>query len=481
MNNYPLKKLAVYASVFTCVFMPFNSSSLQAQQANAGANFVEVAKTSIPAVVSIRVKVPTQSGATYFFNGREYQPEEPFDFFGDDFFNQFFGRSRKERAPQQQLQTGQASGFIISDDGYIITNAHVVKDAKEINVVLDDEREFSAEVVGVDPNTDIAVIKIQADKLPYLPLGNSDNLEVGQWVMAIGNPLGLQASVTTGVVSAKGRNNLDIARIEDFIQTDAAINRGNSGGPLLSLDGNVIGMNTAIVTNMGSGGYMGIGFAIPSNIIKHVSQELIKTGNVTRGFMGVVLQQVDSDLAQAFGLNRAEGALISEITKESPAEIAGLRQGDIVLEYNRKRVNNIGALRNAVMLMQPGSRMDLTILRNGQKMNVTMTVGTYPADGKKTPFKDNRIGVEVESLSPDIAKNYGYGNMRGVVISKVESGSAAAMAGLKKGTLIVAVNHKEIDSITDFDKLLNDSDPKKPILLLVKQGDYMQFVSIKIK
>lgn len=472
------KKWSVVAAFMAFVCFPIQETTADQPTGRAALNFTTVAKEATPAVVSVKVRSQVQSSQGSW-NG---QQQDPFDFFNDDFFNQFFGRRHRGFNRQQQqprFQNGQGSGFIVSQDGYIITNGHVVKDAEEITVVLNDEREFDAELIGIDTNTDIAVIKIHSTKLPYLSFGNSDDLEVGQWVVAIGNPLGLQASVTAGVVSAKGRNGLDLARIEDFIQTDAAINRGNSGGPLLNLNGEVIGMNTAIVTNMGSGGYMGIGFAIPSHMIQHIMEQLINDGSVTRGFIGVTLQQIDNNLAQAFEMDKVEGALIADVTEDSPADKAGLKQGDVILKFNNKRIANIGMLRNAVSLMKPGSKMQLTVLREGRQLSIPLTIGTFPEDDPIVSMKHGRIGIEVAPLTAEVAKNMGYVGLEGVVINKIDPNSPAALAGIKKGTLIVALNHKKIKNVEEYQKQLSQADIDKPLLLLIKQGQYMHFVSIK--
>ena len=475
-----MKRWTMLATVFAFVCIPMKGFTADTIQGAGTVSVTGVAKNASPAVVSISVKSVIQDNSQFFYNGRSYQFEEPFGFFNDPFLQEFFGAPRKERAPRQQPQTGQASGFIVSEDGYILTNAHVVNNADIITVSLNDGREFEATVIGADPNTDVAVVKINATSLPYLKLGNSDDLDVGQWVVAIGNPLGLQTSVTAGVVSAKGRNNLSLARVEDFIQTDAAINRGNSGGPLLNLNSEVIGMNTAIVTNMGSGGYMGIGFAIPSNLIQHVMEELIETGSVTRGFMGVTLQQINHDLAQAFGMDKIEGALVADVSRESPAAKAGIKQGDVILRYNNKTVDNIAALRNGISMMKPGSQIDLTILRNGRINNITLSLGTYPGDQKPASIKrENDLGVDVETLSPEAAKKMGYADLSGVVITNVKAGSPAAWAGLRKGALILAVNHKEITTSDEFYHQLSLIDKNSPVLLLIRQGDLINFVSIK--
>lgn len=472
------KILIFLVLTFTCVptfSMITASESKVATQVSK--DFIQVAKKAIPAVVSIQVRAKEIDQSEPNLN----QMQDPFsDFFQDDFFQHFF-KPRFERRYQQtpSPQVGQASGFIVSADGYILTNNHVVKDAGQINVVLNDGKEFSAKVIGQDPNTDVAVIKIDAQDLPHLNLGNSDQIEVGQWVVAIGNPLGLQASLTVGVVSAKGRNNLDIARIEDFIQTDAAINRGNSGGPLLDLNGEVVGINTAIVSNMGSGGYMGIGFAIPSNMANHVMQELIDNGSVTRGFLGVVLQSIDQDLANAFELNKVEGALIAEVQKDSPASHAGVEQGDIVIQYNDHPVTNIASLRNAVALMKPGTKITLIVLRDGKTLTLPITIGNFPKGGLRNEESYNKLGFEVENLSTDIARNLGYVDETGVVVSKVKPGSAAAWAGIKKGALILSVNKINISSIEEFEEALEKTSEGKPVLMLIKQGDTIRYVSMK--
>lgn len=436
-------------------------------------DFTTVADKAIPAVVSIQVKTKSLQN----------EGSKDLDFFNDDFFQRFFGTPLLPQTPEMEL--GQASGFIVSSDGYIITNSHVVKNATEIEVTLNDERRLPATVIGQDSSTDVAVLKIDAKDLPYLKLGNSDDIKIGQWAIAIGTPLGLEASLTVGVISAKGRNNLDIARIEDFIQTDAAINRGNSGGPLLNLKSEVVGMNTAIVSNNGGGGYMGIGFAIPSNIIKNDLEQILAKGTVSRGFIGVVLQQVDSDLAQALGLEKAEGALVADISKDSPAEKAGIKQGDVILKYNGLLFSSIGALRNAIALMSPGTKVKLLIMHKDKSTSeVVVEVGNFPQQNEaqaKTTQKENKLGIEVQELTPELARSLGYGDQKGVVITKVQPNSAAAWSGLKKGTLIVSVNQQAVTGLDQFYKLLDANDVNKPLLLLVKQGEITRFISIRVK
>ena len=433
-------------------------------------DFRSVAKKAIPAVVFIKVK-------SFGKTTDEEALADPFNFFNDDLFQFFSLPKETSRKPQ----VGQASGFIVSSDGLILTNSHVVKDANEITVALNDGREFSGKVVGQDPNTDVALVRIDAKDLPYLTLGDSNQLEVGQWVVAIGNPLGLQASLTVGVVSAKGRNNLDIVRIEDFIQTDAAINRGNSGGPLLNLDGEVIGINTAIVSNMGLGGYMGIGFAIPSAMAKSDMEQILEKGSVSRGYIGVVLQQMDKDLAQALGLSKIEGALIADISPNSPAQKAGLKQGDIILKYNNIPVSNIASLRNAISLMKPGIPVNLSILHPDKTQSeMAVTVDPFPTtEGLIAGKQENKLGFEIQALTPEVARTLNHPENEGVVISKVQPNSVAAWAGLKKGAIIISVNQQKIHSPEEFYKIFNQTDTNKPVLFLIKQGSNMRFISLK--
>lgn len=469
-----IKPLAAFVIHLSAIPNPVfgTSTALELQK-----DFTNVAKQAIPGVVSIQVKTNKKNGFS-FRQGDTYQFNAPYEFFGDDFMNRFFGGQQQNQKPV----IGQGSGFLISEDGMIITNNHVIQDTSEINVILNDGREFPGKVIGKDPNTDVALIKIDAKGLPFLSLGDSGSLEVGQWVIAIGNPFGLQASLTVGVVSAKGRSNLDIARIEDFIQTDAAINQGNSGGPLIDLDGKVIGINTAIASN--SGGYMGIGFAIPSNIAKGIVEQLRTTGTVSRGFLGVTLQKVDVEIAHAFDLPRPEGALIADVLKGSPAEKYGLKQGDIILKYNNLNVENIGSFRNAIALMQPGTKLSLAVLRDKKTIDLPIEIGQFKDKDSETVVSlagsvNNVLGLEVMNVTAEIAQSLGLQEPSGVVITKVEPNGAGALGGLKKGGLIVSVNKSPVNSVDDFNRLIGSIEIGKPILLLVKQGDGMRFVSIR--
>jgi serine protease Do len=435
--------------------------------------FTKVAKQASPAVVFIKVEInPADNDSFGYPDG-----QGPYSPFNDEFLQRFFGFQGRPAIPQPQI--GHGSGLLVSADGYIMTNAHVVKGADKIEVTLNDGEVKTATLVGADPYTDLAIIKMDNIKdSPYLKLGDSDALEVAEWVIAIGSPFHLQASVTVGVVSAKGRQGLNISDLEDFIQTDAAINPGNSGGPLLDLNGNVVGINTAIVSR--SGGYMGIGFAIPSNMAKNVMDQIIKKGFVTRGFLGVSLQPVDKEIAAGFNLSKAEGVLISGIENGSPADQAGLQQGDIILEYNNKPIKSLQSFRYDISLMNPESKVNLKVNRKGKIMNFTVTLGSA-AKGGSPAVISQKLGIEVENLNAEMGRQLGYtSGEEGVVITKVKPGSPAAMAGIRPGFLIQAINHKKIANTSDYEAALNETSQNKRILLLVRNGKMTKFYSIRI-
>ncbi len=438
--------------------------------------FSDVAKKATPASVFIRVEVNPA-------DNDNLGPQDPYgNPFGDDFLNHFFGFP-PGRPLQPQPQIGQGSGFIVSPDGLIMTNNHVVRGADKIEVTLNDGQLRSAKLVGTDPRTDLALIKIEKideQDFPFLELGDSENLEVAEWVIAIGNPFQLQASVTVGVISALGRQGLKITDHEDFIQTDAAINPGNSGGPLLNLEGKVIGINTAIASR--SGGYMGIGFAIPSNMARHVMDQLIQKGSVSRGFLGIELQTVDKEIAEAFNLSKTEGVLITSVAKNSPAEKAGLQTGDIILELNGKSIKSRDSLRNQISMMDPGSEAHLKIHRKGKILNLSVKLGAVSDQSTTPAVVSQKLGIEVENLSTELARQLGYSNSdEGVVITKVKPGSPAARAKLRPGCLIMAINHKKITNTTDYENVLAENGQNKRILLLVKYGKETRFYSIRIE
>lgn len=466
-----LRRLLIGSASFALATSSFAiyAQSPSSPDINCCSPFIAVAKKCMPCVVFIRNESTAETETPY--------NNFPFDQFGAEFFERFFGAPPK--GGQKTPQIGLGSGFFVSADGYIMTNAHVVKGADKITVVLENEKEIEATLVGSDPHTDIAIIKIDGSDYPYLAFGDSDTLEIGESVAAIGSPFELQATITTGVISAKGRQNLRITELEDFIQTDAAINPGNSGGPLLNLHSEVIGINTAIVSR--SGGYMGIGFAVPSNMAKQIMKQIIDKGNVTRGFLGVVLQPVDKDIAAAFNLDKAEGALVSEVMKDSPAEKAGIKQGDIILECNGAPIKSIGSFRNEISLSAPNTQFELKINRNGTLLMITITLADAASHLAAPSGISQKLGIEIEALSESLRKQLGLGaTEEGVVITKVKPGSPASTAGLRPGFLIVAVNHKKITSVNEFTEALNDPANANRTLLLIKQGGITRFYSIRL-
>ncbi len=471
-----MKRLILFIAFATAAFsLPISSgaekgTTLLEQISEAFAQLADKAK---PATVSIKCTISSSQ--------QEYPT--PFDMYGDDFFRRFFGQQPGfPQQPQQQVAGG--SGFLISADGFIVTNNHVIKDATQITVTLNDGREYEAVVKGGDSRTDLAVLKIEEKELPYLRFGDSDALRPGSWVVAAGNPFGLEGTITTGIVSAKGRQNLGIAPYEDFIQTDAAINPGNSGGPLLNVRGEVVGVNTAIYSR--NGGYMGIGLAIPSRMVQPIIDQIRDKGTVKRGYLGIALQPMEKNLCEAAGLDKPEGILISDVVKDTPASKAGLQQGDIILQYNGLPIKNVNKFRNDIAMMSPGTSVKLQILRNGKKQNVTVVLGCQEDGEVMTAELTQKLGITLENLSPEKAQALGYSSdISGVLISKVKPGSPAAMAGLRDGFLITGVaidwnNQKAIKTITEFDAALQQVGDKKYIILIVRHQNFQRYYTIKV-
>jgi len=442
--------------------------------------FSSVAKKAIPAVVFIHVEKTVEARGPSF--GGQFN--DPFGFFGDEFFERFFRGHGRGGMPRQYRQVGQGSGFIITKDGYILTNNHVVGDADKITVRLHDGREFQAKRVGSDPKSEVAVIKIDgAEDLPFVEAGDSRSLEIGEWVIAIGNPFGLSETLTVGVVSAKGRSNIGIAEYEDFIQTDAAINPGNSGGPLLNIEGKVVGINTAIFSR--SGGYMGIGFAIPIDLATAIKEQLLEKGTVTRGFLGIQLnrEEVDRDMAESFGLEKAGGVLVADVVPDSPAERSGLKAGDIILEIDGKVVQNNSTFRNKVALIGPGTQAELTVFRDGEKMEVKVVIGTFPdetAVEAQASEIAGELGLTVRDLTPELARRFGYRETEGVIVAGVEQGSRAHLAGIQPGDLILSVNRQELAGVKDFNEALARGAEDRRFLLRVRNVRYSWFVPLSL-
>jgi serine protease Do len=403
-------------------------------------------------------------------------------FMMDPFFRQFFGNMAPQfGVPREQREHALGSGVIVSGDGYIVTNNHVVSKATQIEVLLSDKRTFKGKVMGADPQTDIAVIKIDAKNLPVVPFGDSDQMKVGDTVMAFGNPFGQYFTVTRGSVSALGRSLSDPDKFEDFIQTDAAINPGNSGGALVNVRGQVIGINTAIVSgNSGPGGegsFIGIGFAIPSNTAKHVMEDLIKTGKVSRGYLGVSITSLDEDIAKQFKVPDTSGALVQDVSPGGPADKVGIKNGDVIRKLDGRTIQGSGQLTATVTNMNPGTEVTLDILRDGKPMTIHLTLGERPANlsatpgVSKAPSEGALRGITVQNLTPDVRDQLGLPpNVRGVVISNLEPGSPAAQGGIQPGDVIEGINRQPVNSVADFNRLAGEA-KGQTLLRINRQGN----------
>ncbi|MDA8241819.1 MAG: DegQ family serine endoprotease [Nitrospiraceae bacterium] len=430
-----------------------------------GKAMAEISAAVKPAIVNISttrtVKVP----------GNDPFAEDPF-------FRHFFGDNLR-RQPKEQKSAALGSGVIVSSDGYIITNYHVVKDADEIKVLLADKREFSGKVIGSDPKTEISVVKIDAKDLPTLPWGNSDSLEAGDLVLAVGNPYGLNQTVTMGIVSAVGRANVGIADYEDFIQTDAPINPGNSGGALVNVRGQLIGINTAIFST--SGGYQGIGFAIPSNMVRTIMESLVKEGKVIRGWLGISIQRITPDLAKQFNLKDENGVLVSDVTENGPAEKAGLKRGDVILEYDGKKTDEPGLFRNMVANTVPGEEHSLKVLRDGKVVTLKVTIGELPPEVQQAEngaYQNALRGIGVQDITPDIAKRLGLPpKVKGVIVNNVDEDSPA-YGVLAQGDVIQEIDRKKITNVKDYQQIVPTIGRDSNVLLLVYRRGSSLFITL---
>ncbi len=437
-------------------------------------SYADLVTRVAPAVVTIR-------------STEKSRASQQFPFMDDPTLREFFG----DRLPQQQQQQpqrvqGVGSGVIVNSDGYILTNHHVVDGAVEIKVELPDNRTFTAKLVGSDQPSDLAVLKIDATNLPMLSLGDSDKMRVGDFVLAVGNPLGIGQTVTSGIVSAKGRSTgLSDGSFEDFLQTDAAINRGNSGGALVNTSGELIGINSQILSP--SGGSIGIGFAIPSNMARAVMDQLIKTGKVRRGMLGVTIQSVDADLASSLSLPTARGAIVTSVQSGGPAERAGVKRGDVITAVNNQPVADTNNLRNVVASMAPGTKVSLKTLRDGREQDAQLTLAELPerpqadeeeSDTGQTPGS-GKFGLSLQPLTADTASRAGLdASDQGLVVAKVDPNGAAADAGIRQGDLVVEVNRRPVRSIAEFNAAVQQSG-QKPALLLIKRRNNTIFVPLK--
>ncbi|OGH98829.1 MAG: hypothetical protein A2X42_12130 [Candidatus Margulisbacteria bacterium GWF2_38_17] len=430
--------------------------------------FIKISKEATPAVVNI--------STTRVVKNEEAQ-ESLREFFGDDFLRKFFEAPRGD-----YKQTSLGSGVIVDSRGYILTNNHVIEGATSIVVRLNDAREFKGKVIGVDTKTDLAVIKIEAKNLTVVRFGDSDKIEVGQWAIAIGSPFGFTQTVTVGIISAKGRSRIGLVDYEDFMQTDAAINPGNSGGALLNINGELVGINTAIFSR--TGGYEGIGFAIPSNMAKIVMDDLIRYGKITRGWLGVYIQQIDEKLARQLGVKTSEGVLVVEVSPGSPAEKAGVKRRDVITSYDGKKVTDPAELRNMVATSKVGQNVKLNIIRNGKEMEITAHIELLQegkaAQKSSPPAQFNKLGLKVQPLTQDLADKLGYKGLKGVLVSDIEAGSLSDEVGLKPGDLIMEVNQQEVTNTNDFDKAIADIKKGDRLLLLIRREGFSYYVVIEI-
>ncbi len=437
-------------------------------------DFSALVEQEAAAVVKISVLVEAESPAAGGFPGLspDQIPEQ---------FRRFFDQLPQYQLPDPGPRAGAGSGFIISEDGYVITNAHVVDNATEITVGMNDRREFDATLVGSDPASDIALLKLDAENLPTVSIGDAEELKVGEWVLAIGSPFGFEHTATQGIVSALSRSLPDDTYVP-FIQTDVAVNPGNSGGPLFNTDGEVVGVNSQIYSR--SGGYQGLSFAIPINVAMSIADQLKEHGYATRGWLGVAIQNVDQALAESFGLDRPEGALVSQVTDDSPADKAGLSSGDIILEFNGRPVGFSGALPPLVGAVSPGETVDMLVLRNGKRKTIDVTIEALdegqPArvELASNPVGESRLGVEVSALPKDLAEQLDVEH--GVLVAKVDPDGVAAKAGIREGDIILSLNREEIDSVDELEALSREAPAGASIPVLVQRDSSSIFLALKL-
>ncbi len=483
-----LATVAAAASVVGLVRVHGNSPAEPARvpadaQAAVGAlsdAFKSAAKSVAPSVVSITTL--DRDGNS----GSLANPQEPPGDSFRRFFEDFGFRAPPAPFRQQAMPFGpaqaQGTGIVVRENGYIVTNNHVVDGAEEIRVRLDDGREYPARVAGTDAESDLAVLKIEADALDPVELGDAEQLEVGEWVIAVGSPFGLEHTVTAGIVSAKGRSGMGLATYEDFIQTDAAINPGNSGGPLVDLHGRVVGVNTAISTS--TGGFMGVGFAIPSGSVQHVVDNIIDTGHVTRGWLGAHIQPLNDDLARSFGLEHSEGVLVADTVAGGPAATAGLEPGDVVTQVGGRSVSKPAGLLRAVGEAAPGSTLRLQVMRGGSARSFDVTLGERPgpggAQGERGPAAAPLdLGMTLQLITPELSRSLGVESDRGALVADVQPGGPAQQAGLRDGDIIMKVGDQEVSGPSAFWSALSRADLKAGVRLQVQRAGHKSFLFLK--
>lgn len=476
MNYRMLMTKRISSLVFICLIL-----TMQILQAESLPDFVPLVEDSAPAVVNISttLKKGNGGGGIQGHNMPDIPKDSPFY----DFFNKYFGEIPEGMAPNQQ-RTSLGSGFIMSGDGYIITNNHVVKDADEIIVRLNDRREFLAEVIGTDERSDIAVLKIDGDKLPTLKMGNSSMLKVGEWVLAIGSPFGFEHSVTQGIISAMGRS-LPNENYVPFIQTDVAINPGNSGGPLFNLQGEVIGVNSQIYSR--TGGYMGMSFAIPINVVKDIYQQLKDDGRVSRGWLGVLIQDVTRELAESFAMKKPHGALVAKVLKDSPAEKAGVLVGDVIVSFNGNKIGVSSDLPPVVGGTKVGRTVPVKVIRHGKPVTLRVKIAELPVDenaklsssGKDGNKTQNPLHVLVEDLTEEQRKQLEVKDY-GVIVSQISSGPAYK-AGIRNGDVMLLINNIKIKNTKHFNDLVNQLPKNKSVPILIQRKGGPIFLALRLE
>ncbi|MFC1883219.1 DegQ family serine endoprotease [Thermodesulfobacteriota bacterium] len=477
------KKNPVFIFIFICLVACFTILVTSGSNKNAEArtipfiseapgSFSELVKGARHSVVNIStVKVIKRRGVPFRF-GRRSDPNDPFG----EFFERFFG----EKMPKKFKQRSLGTGFIIDKEGFILTNNHVVENTDEIKVKFDDGKEFEAKIVGRDPKTDLALIRIDTDRsLEALPLGDSEKLEVGDWVVAIGNPFGLGNTVTAGIVSAKYRN-IGAGTYDNFIQTDASINPGSSGGPLLNTSGEVIGINTAIFSR--SGGNIGIGFAIPINMAKDIIPQLRTKGKVVRGWLGVMVQQITPELKEKLGLEEEKGALVANVTKGGPAEKAGIKRGDVITAFGKKEINMMKELPLVVAATPVGKAIPVTVIRDGEKKIIKVKIEEMKSEETAVEASQEKpdLGLTVEEFTPEQARRFGLPETTGLVVTNVESYSPAAESGLKRGDVILEIDREPMRTIEEFNKKMMEYNPGSTILFLIMRGQATLYLTVNV-